>query len=972
MPLRPSFAPRRGLATSGKPVSYWKFSWPALAAALVLLAVLAPAMAQQYVFRGYGQPDGLGNLSVTCLVQDDAGYLWVCTENGLYRHDGREFQRFGESAGLRDTEIHSAVVDTSGRLWAGTSHDLYLYDGQRFSAVRPRGRALSVALGSRIASAPSHHLLVIDRETLLELFTASDGRSWEVRSFFDERQLQSTPALAHLTSLYVDAKGRLWLGCGAQICVVENGRVSSWSEAEGVPADEWRSWALDPQQRLWVRGLKHVLTLDSGAAHFVARDVPHASITSGILNVPLIDDGHGSIVTRTDLGLARWRQDRWEEITAESGLPTTEISALLTTRDGTMWLGVSGGGLWRWLGYGTFESWIAHRGLDRNPVWAVVRGADHTITMGARSGCLHIEAQSRTAQPCEFDGLPPGEIQVMARDNPGNLWIGTATGPLYRVAAGQRHAVRVADVPLMRKLFVDSDGRLWICTNTDLQVVQSGSTQLTRNPVPDGLGEITDITQDDHGALWIATHGGLLQRTNGEWRLLELPTEAPAGFSSLVAAGHGWFWAAGGSHGLMHLHVSGARADFAQWLTTPNIADAGVYFTQIDRRGWLWLGTDAGILIYDGRLWRKFDQEDGLIWNDTDQNSVYADEDGSIWIGTSGGLAHVLQPRALVTDAPLDLRIAKLTVGAQSLDATSERRIPWKPDLSLDVHLQALDFGSPKKTLLKVRLRGLSNDWFQTRDFDVHYPALAPGQYTFEAMAENPDQQRASALVRREFAVLPPWWQAAGFRGLVAVTLLGVITAIWRWSVRKLETRRLTLERELREREALLERATRDPLTRLWNRQAILEILTREMQSARVSHRPLAIALIDIDHFKRVNDTMGHLMGDAVLRAMAEHIVKRVRAGDSLGRYGGEELLLVLPEAAPRKPFLPIERLRRTVAKIPFVHEGTRFRVTASFGVAWFAADRDTIEDLIGRADDTLYVAKDRGRDRVEYAGTGT
>jgi diguanylate cyclase (GGDEF)-like protein len=924
-------------------------------------------MAQQYVFRGYGQADGLGNLSVTCLVQDGAGYLWVCTENGLYRHDGREFQRLGESDGLRDTEVHSAAVDTSGRLWVGTSHDLYLYDGQRFTPVRPKGRALSVAYGSRITLAPGNRLWVIDRETLLELFVTATG-SWDARPFFDERQLQSNPSLAHLSSLYADPKGRLWLGCGVRICGVDHGRVSSWGEAEGAPVDEWRSWVLDARQRLWVRGLVHVLVLDSGAARFVSRDVPHAPITSGILNVPLIDDGHGSIVTRTDVGLARWQQDHWEEITAENDLPAAEIAALLTTRDGTMWLGMSGHGLWRWLGYGTFESWTARRGRDLNPVWAVVRGADYTITMGARSGCLHIEAHSPAAQPCQFDGLPSGEIQVMARDAPGNLWIGTATGPLYRVAVGQRRAVRVTDIPLMRMIFVDSEGRVWICTNKGLQVAQRGSLQFAAEPLPEGLGEITDIIQDDGGVLWIATQGGLLQRTEGAWRLLELPNAAPEGFSSLVAAGHGWFWAAGGSHGLMRLHVSGAKADVAEWLTGPNIADTAVYFTLIDRRGWLWLGTDAGIVIHAGQRWRKFDQEDGVIWNDTDQNSVYADEDGSIWFGTSGGLAHVLQPQALLNNAPLDLRIARLTVGARRLDAAAERGVPWQHDLSLDVHLHELGFGSAKKTLLKVRLLGLSDHWFQTRDFDVHYPALAPGQYTFEAVAENPDQQRTSAVVRRDFEVLPPWWQTVGFRALVAVVLFGSVAAIWRWSVLQLQRRRRTLERELREREALLERATRDPLTRLWNRQAILEILAREMQSAQANQRPLAIALIDIDHFKRVNDSMGHLVGDAVLRSVAEHIVKRVRAGDSLGRYGGEELLLVLPEAAPQQPYLPMERLQRTVAEIPFVHEGVRFHITASFGVAWFAAGRDSIESLIDRADEALYAAKDLGRDRVEYA----
>ena len=806
----------------------------------------------------------------------------------------------------------------------------------------------------------------------MEVFPTADGRSWNARPYFDERLVRINPGLAHLSSLYADLKGRLWLGCGVQICSVDNGRVSFWGAAEGAPEDEWHSWTLDAQQRLWVRGLKHVLVLDGDGNRFVNRDTPHSQITSGVLTVPLIEDGHGSLLTRTNVGLARWQQDHWQEITLESGLPTTGISALLTTRDGTMWLGMSSGGLWRWLGYDTFESWTARRSPERNPVWGMVRGAEGTLTMGSRSGCLRIEAQSHTTQPCDFGELPAEEIQVVARDMANNLWLGAAVGPLYRVAAGERRAVHVADVPLMRKLFVDSEGRLWISSNKNLHVVQPDSTQLTLEPLPEGLGTITDISQDERGVLWIATQGGLLQRLNGSWRLLGLPVPAPDGFSSVVASGGGWYWAGGASHGLMRLHVAGTKADFAQWQTSPNIAAAGVNFIHVDRRGWLWAGTDAGIVVYDGRRWRKFDEADGLIWNDTDQNSVFEDEDGSMWIGTSGGLVHVARPEALLNKTPLELHIARFTVGARQLDTPAELRIPWQHDLSLDVQLQELNFGSANKTRLKVRLRGLSDDWFQTRAFEAHYPALAPGQYTFEAVADSPDHQRTSAVIRRDFEVLPPWWQTVGFRVVAAVVLLGSLAAAWRWSVVRHERRRRTLEREIREREVLLERATRDPLTRLWNRQAILEILARAIETAKARRRPLAVALIDIDHFKRVNDTMGHLAGDLVLRSISEHVMKGVRAGDSLGRYGGEELLLVLPEATQQKPFLPIERLQRAIAKIPFVHDGTHFHVTASFGVTWLEIDGDSMEDIIGRADEVLYVAKKRGRNRVEYALTGS
>jgi len=151
-----------------------------------------------------------------------------------------------------------------------------------------------------------------------------------------------------------------------------------------------------------------------------------------------------------------------------------------------------------------------------------------------------------------------------------------------------------------------------------------------------------------------------------------------------------------------------------------------------------------------------------------------------------------------------------------------------------------------------------------------------------------------------------------------------------------------------------------------------MEILHREIDTARRCGTPLAVALIDIDHFKRVNDTMGHLAGDEVLRMLGTQLSGRLRARDALGRYGGEELLLVVPESSPQRPFLPMERLQRVIAEIPFSYNGTTIRITASFGVAWLQPGIDSAENLIHRADRALYAAKYAGRDRVEYAATGT
>ncbi len=162
--------------------------------------------------------------------------------------------------------------------------------------------------------------------------------------------------------------------------------------------------------------------------------------------------------------------------------------------------------------------------------------------------------------------------------------------------------------------------------------------------------------------------------------------------------------------------------------------------------------------------------------------------------------------------------------------------------------------------------------------------------------------------------------------------------------------------------------ATTDPLTQLLNRRALTERLTQEMERALRYDGSVALLLIDLDHFKRVNDTHGHLVGDAVLRDMAELLIAQVRVGVVVGRFGGEEFLVELAEADDDGAAAFAERIRERVDAhaFPGRDAGPSLHLTASIGVATFpAALIESVEDLFARADAALYRAKADGRNRV-------
>ena len=395
-----------------------------------------------------------------------------------------------------------------------------------------------------------------------------------------------------------------------------------------------------------------------------------------------------------------------------------------------------------------------------------------------------------------------------------------------------------------------------------------------------------------------------------------------------------------------------------------------------DRRGWVWLGTDSGLLVWNGHGWRFLTQESGLIWNDINQGAMLTAADGSMWIGTSGGVAHLLHPEHVFESVPINALVTEFGRGDTIYPVQQEVKLPWS---SLPLHFQ---ISSPamrnrSELVFKYRMEGLQPDWIEGRDGLAIFSALPPGDYTFEAMASNPSLNAYSNVVKVKVDILPPWWRARWFYTLCAAFILLLVWAGDRMRARRLIEARKQLEKLVRERTRDLEtsreqlriQADHDSLTGMLNRRGILRALAAAMDWARREDRSIVVALADLDHFKRVNDTFGHLAGDEALRRFAAAVDAAIRSYDHAGRYGGEEFLVVLTDIPASAALQRLASLHASISSLQIQTREFRFALNCSIGAAVFSSSAgvESAEALLAMADESLYAAKAAGRNQFVF-----
>ena len=442
-----------------------------------------------------------------------------------------------------------------------------------------------------------------------------------------------------------------------------------------------------------------------------------------------------------------------------------------------------------------------------------------------------------------------------------------------------------------------------------------------------------------------------------------------AGFIPLgVARGAGNSVWVGGEGGLFRVWMRGTAPPLLEAVPQGDLGSGDIVAVLTDHRGWLWVSTTAGLSVFDGSRWITLSTEDGLLSNDLDQRGLREDPDGSIWITSSAGVSHLLHPEKVFAPETLDVVISRASLDGHLIQ---NAHLPFnrKPLL---IEVGTPGYSAEQSVAFRYRLSGVDEDWVETSSGRIFYPFVPPGRHRFEVIAYDRLKHRVSAPQSLVIDIAYPWWRQWWAETLWAFGVFAFLYGLLRLRVRVERARRAELERrveevtaEIRQAQATLAfQATHDQLTGLLNRSEVETRLAGFLQdAARIPE--IVVGLVDIDHFKAINDGWGHLTGDAVLREMGALTAGILRADEFAGRYGGEEILVVLRNGNGRA----VSRLAAFHGRVRdhgFGKAGTPgvLAVTCSIGLA--AVFRgDNWETLIGRADRALYHAKRTGRDRI-------
>jgi len=959
--------------------------------ALLALLICAPAGSalepgkafHDYASDSWSVEQGLPQITVLSITQDARGYLWVGTQDGLARFDGVSFQAY-----LPTHWIQSLVNGPDGSLWLGMNKGVaWMKDGQVHALGAARGakdvnpqadvRALLFS-GGQLLAATNMGLLRADK----------DG-------------LRRDPGLpAEQLFALLDWHGALWVGGVGHLYAITGSGVKTVAAPEGAATQVTGLIAHDDS--LWIGTNRGLFRYADGAWRRAAGDPTELRLAVNAFYA----DSDGNFWVSTNAGLARLTGEAMQQfIRAADYESAAQIESMYEDREHNLWVGTHAHGITRlWNGY--TRRYSTAEGLGEPVSFSVAPAVAGGMWVGTVNGVYLLRDQRYRLAVAGADLPAPTAYTLL--DDGQRLWIGTSGGLAQYEGGRVVHPPALAplDGLIVHGLARDHTGAVWIATLDGLFRYADGA--LTRYGMEAGFKDVRCrlVFETHDGRILVGTLAGLYEFDGTRFN----PLGADAGLAdsfitSLTELKDGKLLVGTFNEDRLYLydgaHWRVVTSDQGLPKTTPTFLTPGA------AGEWLWVSGLRGIYrvrLADFLAVAEGSQKDltvqGIVSEKGDWpgsvkaaccngagNSRGFFDGAEIWLPSRDGILTVDTRHVRTNEVVPEVVVESVRYSGSWHDAADNLHLPAR-DRDLAFRFLVVSFHNPMRVQLSYRRRGYEDDWKNLDDVTqrvVDYTNLPPGDYVFEVKGSNNAGVWAPDPASVALAIEPRYYESWWFRVLVVLGVVLLGYGLYRLQVRNLRRQREYLEQVVAERTEALRQLNRqledasqtDPLTGLKNRRYLgqqlpsdLAHFRRERERPGNADQVIAFAIADLDHFKDVNDNRGHFAGDALLKQVGEVLVKSVRAGHYVARWGGEEFLVVFrPMPRAEVPHV-VARIHKAVSEARYeLPDGEVERISCSIGFSEYpflgnAPDRVDWEMIVNLADHALYAAKEAGRNR--------
>jgi ligand-binding sensor domain-containing protein/serine phosphatase RsbU (regulator of sigma subunit) len=741
--------------------------------------------AQTYPFTNYGVQDGLSQSNVSSIVQDQEGYVWLGSESGISKFDGKNFKNFTTENGLADNNVACILSDKKGNLWlAHENGSLTKYDGFNFTPViceaLPKDKKIFSLFQDKdgkiwILSAGGAIVILdpngnLSSKTNYKIYTSHEGLS------------------QYVLSAQQDKSGNMWFLTDVGIKWMDRSEKFDFFRPQGMPYAQITSFLLDENDNVLIgtgTGLIYRYNVSSKNIETIFDHHDFVTATAGVVTnnfvYALFKDSKNALWASVyNIGLCKidLTSKRTIVFNTGNGLAVNKVKSIAEDNEGNILVGTLGEGLQIYKGE-RFVSFSRNNGLINSQVWAICKDNENKYWFGTNEGITVYDPAEKTNDK-KFKNIPfiegssSSNVRSIVKDKTENLWIGTWGGRVVKYSNGKfmpQPQLAEAVNQYVSCLLVDRKNKLWIGGIDGITVYDLNTDAIRSIRTIHGLSDndITCIFEDSKGKIWIGTKQKGITTIEGS-TFTKFGKENGLTYLNItsIAEDHNgkvWIGTEGGG-AFVYEH-----SKFSKYRINDGLLSDFVTLVTVDEMNNVWLGTNKGLSKFDQekKQFISFQKNEGFTGIETKPRAAYKDNENNIWFGTVNGVFKYSPKFDAKIPVEPKLHITGFRINQKETPVTETIDLSYKEN-SLSFNYIGISLSDPDGITYKIKLEGYDEDWHPaTKQTAANYPNLPHGKYTFKLVACNNEGVCTQNAKEIYFSIAAPFWKTWWFYVLVVV-----------------------------------------------------------------------------------------------------------------------------------------------------------------------------------------------------------